>query len=437
MNITMLTIGSMGDVRPFVLLGRELRSRGHTITIATFSGFEKMILDAGLGFFPLSGNAAAFMASIMAPDTNGLTYLPHLWKGLKQYAPELIRDMDESCRHANAMVVNFFGSVYYSIAEKYGIPCIQTYYFPMDPNSAVPISSIRNMHLGAALNRQSYKLGYMAIGTVEKLILSPWRKENRLDPRKASSHPNYQIGNHTVPVIYAISPCLFPRPAEWGPAIRMSGFWFDDTPVSWKAPDALESFLSAGDRPVYIGFGSMVSGDMNRLLTILLRAIHASGIRAIVSLGDRRTDLHSTRNVLFASYIPHDWIFPRVQAVVHHGGAGTTAAGLRYGLPTLIIPFAGDQPFWGDRVFRSGCGPKPVNRKSLTVHSLTRSLIDLTRQEKYAVHAAQMAAAMKQEHGVQQAADMVESDIMNWGSGACALPSPSPEFRSESGSAAP
>lgn len=414
MRITMLSVGSTGDVRPYVLLGRELQCRGHKVTITAFSRFRNLITEAGLEFYPIHGDAEAMMSSIMEPDTSGLTYLPRLWKGIRQIAPRMITDMSGSCQNADAMICNYFGTVYYSIAEKFNIPCIQTHFFPMDPTVSVPMSSIRNQHLGSFLNKSSYKAGYLLIGSVEKLLLNDWRRDNNLTERKALSHPDYRIGLHKVPVIYAISPSLFPRPADWSKDVHMCGFIFDESPVEYEPPQELADFLLSGDRPVYIGFGSMNTGNMSGLLSIILRSIHAAGIRAVFSTGWSGKSYKSNRSVFFTDNIPHDWLFPRVSAVVHHGGAGTTAAGLRYGKPTLVIPFAGDQSFWGNQVYRSGCGPKPVPRNSVTVRKLTKSLIELKSRSDYYTSAREMGIRLSGEHGVLNAADLIELEISRW-----------------------
>ncbi len=414
-KITMLTIGSTGDVRPFILLGKELLSRGHTVTIAAFSAFRPMVEREGLGFFPLSGDAEKFINSLMQPGSGGITFMSRLKKGLNTVAPQLIQDMYESCLHAEAMICNFFGSVYYSIAEKLGIPCIQIQYCIMDPNSEHPLSVIKYQNLASWINRSSFKLGYLVIGVVESRYLSAWRKENHVLLRKPHTAPDYRIGSHQIPVIYALSPAVVHRPAEWGSHIHMSGFWFDPCPPAWSAPEDLQRFLNESDPPVYIGFGSMNSGDMNRLTAIVLRSVHAAGIRAVVSAGSGSLIYSSNSKVFFThDYVPHDWLFPRVRAVVHHGGAGTTAAGLLYGRPTLVIPFSGDQPFWGHRVYELGCGPKPLSREKLTVHRFTKALLDLCSQEHYRIKAEEISSRLRVENGTKNAADLIEKEIHGW-----------------------
>lgn len=416
MKITMLTIGSTGDVRPYVLLGKELKARGHEITIATFSGFEKMIAEAGLNYYQLHGDVVKLMANVMKPGVNGVGFLRSLEDALRDVAPVLLKDLMNACEGADAMMCTFFGSMYYSIAEKHNIPCIQTHYFPMDPNDAAPISSAPGQRLGKTWNRTSYRLGYLLIGLLEKRYLTQWRIENGMEVRKLQTKPDYRVGDRTVPVIYAVSPMVLPRPKDWDEHIHMSGFWWDDSPVTYEPPQDLVDFLENGDQPIYIGFGSMVSGNMSKTFAKVIKAVRASRVRAVISLGWAAKDMHlkSNSRIYFADYVPHDWLFPRVRAVVHHGGAGTTAAGLRYGKPTLVVPFGGDQPFWGSRVHAIGCGPKPISRDMMSVQRLTKGLIDLTTHGSYRVAAEELGARLRMETGTKTAADLVEREIAAW-----------------------
>ena len=415
MRLTMISIGSTGDVRPYVILGQELSRRGHTVRIAAFSPFEKMVNDAGLAFYPLAGDVVKFMASIMKPGTNGINYLQRVQNAIKEVAGPLLQNMQSACDGAEAIVTTFFGSSMYSIAEKNNVPCIQTQYYPMDYNDAVPISSAPGLKAGKAWNKMTYKVGYLLINSLERRYLTGWRKEQGMRVRKIRPKPDYTVNGHQIPVLYAVSPLLMQRPTYWNEHIHMTGFWMENSTPNFTPDPALEAFLSAGEKPVYIGFGSMVSGDMGKTLSIVLEAVEASGVRAILQKGWGGSDIstHSSR-VYVADYLPHDWLFEQVAAVVHHGGAGTTAAGLKAGKPTLVIPFGGDQPFWGMRVRALGLGPKPIRREFLTAEKLTKALINLTQTKSYCVAAKELGMRLREENGTKIAADIIEEEIHRW-----------------------
>jgi len=192
-----------------------------------------------------------------------------------------------------------------------------------------------------------------------------------------------QLFRLKVPYTYLWSPGLIPKPADWGPEIDVTGFVFLDLASSFKPPEALTKFLEAGEPPVYIGFGSIVVDDPNKFTSLIFEAVKKAGVRALVSKGwgGLGRDDDSPDNIFMLDNTPHDWLFPRVCAVVHHGGAGTTAIGLKCGKPTLIVPFFGDQPFWGAMVAKAGAGAEPIPYKHLTVDKLAEGIEELLTLE--------------------------------------------------------
>ncbi|MBQ8556336.1 MAG: glycosyltransferase family 1 protein [Clostridia bacterium] len=415
MKITMVTIGSTGDVRPYALLGRELHRRGHEVTVAAFAPFEEMVTKEGLRFYPISGDVVDLMSHLMKPGAVGLSYLQEVEAAIANVAPLLLRDITDAFADAEAMVCNFFGTTFYSVAEKYDIPCVQTHFFPMDPTPDMPISSAPFPELGRWWNRLSYRVGYLLLSLLEKRYLTDWRRQHGLNVRCLRTKPDYSCNGHRIPAIYAVSPLLMPRPASWDEHIHMSGFWWDESPCDYQPDQALTDFLQRGEKPVYIGFGSMVSGDMDRTFQLVEEAVQQSGVRAIIaSCWAQEKGTTDSERVIHVKDLPHDWLFRHVAAAVHHGGAGTTASSLRAGLPTLVIPFGGDQPFWGSRVHKAGCGPKPIPRDQLTVGQLSAALRDLVDNPAYAQTAAEIGQKMRQEHGVMVAADIIEREIAIW-----------------------
>ena len=415
MRITMICIGSTGDVRPYIVLGRELKRRGHDVKIAAFDTFEQVVKKEGMRFHPISGDVRDFMATIMSKGANGVTFLRQVRNSLVDIIDPFLEDLEAACDDAEALIATFFGQIFHSLAEVRHIPYIQTHYYPMDRNKTAPIAAAPGQRVGKAWNNVTYPLGYLLISLLEKYYLSDWRKARGMTPRKLKAQPDYMLNGHVVPVLYAMSPLLMPRPVDWAENIHMTGFWLDDQSAVDYVPDPdLQAFLDAGEPPVYIGFGSMVSDDMGETLNIVLEAVRRSGVRAILAKGWGGMDIPETPDVFVAGFVPHDWLFTKVKAVVHHGGAGTTAAGILAGKPTLVIPFGGDQPFWGNRVRQLGVGPNPISRERLTVRKLTNALIKLVETKSYEVAAEELGSRLKTEDGDVLAVDVIEHELRKW-----------------------
>jgi sterol 3beta-glucosyltransferase len=167
-------------------------------------------------------------------------------------------------------------------------------------------------------------------------------------------------------MLYAYSSQVLPVPADYPPHVHVTGYWFLDQINQWQPPSDLVGFLEAGTPPVYVGFGSMSGTKAQEHANIVLEALAQTGQRGLLASGWgglKATDLPG--NIFMLEQAPHEWLFPQVSAVVHHGGAGTTAAGLRAGKPTVIVPLIADQPFWGNVIYRLGVGPQPIPQKSL------------------------------------------------------------------------
>ena len=416
MRFTMICIGSMGDVGPYITLGKELSTRGHKVTICAFSTFREKIESENLYFKPLAGDVMTFMTDIMAPGARGIVYLRQIRRTMLQILTPLLKTMEEACEDAEVIVTTFFGQIAQSFAEVKHIPFIQTHYFPMDKNSSTPISSMKNFRLGRIWNKFTYDLGYMLISSLEKYYLRDWRAAHNMSPRKIEGQPTYELNGHIIPVLYALSPLLFSRPANWRENIHITGFWRETKNIESFIPSTeLTDFLNGGNKPpIYIGFGSMTGNEIEDTMSLVINSVEKSGVRAIISKGWGAVEIPKHPNIFVADYVPHDWLFKRVSAVVHHGGAGTTASGLTAGKPTLIIPFGGDQLFWGSRVEKLGLGPKPIRREKLTEENLISALIDLTDNSNYKVAAEEMGVLLSLENGVVKAADIIEDSLRKW-----------------------
>lgn len=413
MRITMICIGSTGDVRPYIVLGRELKARGHEIAICAFSDFEPAILKEGFQYKPISGDVKNLMANVMNGST-GVGFLKQVRDSLKDCIDPFLSDLEAAVDGSDAIIGTFFGQVFQSLAEVRRIPFIQTHYFPMDKNALAPISSAPGQRAGKAWKLASYEIGYFIVSVMEKYYLADWRAQRGMSPRKLEGAPSYELNGHTIPVLYAMSPLVMPRPSIWGENIHMTGYWLDHQISDFTPSAELTAFLQKGEKPVYIGFGSMLSGDMDETLSIVLEAVKQSGVRAVIASGWGGVKIPESENVMAADFVPHDWLFRHVSAVVHHGGAGTTAAGIQAGCPTLVVPFGGDQPFWAERVRALGIGPKAIPREKLTVSKLSKALVELTTTKKYRVAARELGERLRLENGACIAANIIEYELRKW-----------------------
>jgi sterol 3beta-glucosyltransferase len=205
------------------------------------------------------------------------------------------------------------------------------------------------------------------------------------------------------------SPSVIPTPPHWDSHVHVTGYWFLDPPADWAPPPALMAFLQAGPPPIYVGFGSMSNRNPGATAALVLEALARTRQRAVVLSGWsglRTTDLPGS--VFMLDSIPFSWLFPRVAAVVHHGGAGTTAAGLRAGVPSIVIPFFGDQPYWGQRVAELGVGPEPIPRRNLTVERLAGAIQRAVTDQTMRQRAADLGARIQAEDGVARAVSIVQ-----------------------------
>ena len=229
-----------------------------------------------------------------------------------------------------------------------------------------------------------------------------------------STTPMQMADGSPIPVLHAYSEHVWSRPHDWPETAHVTGYWFLDRTEEWKPPKRLEIFLEAGEPPVYVGFGSMAGRDPERIANMVVKALQRARLRGIMATGWgglSAIDLPAT--IYQIEKVPHDWLFPRVGAVVHHGGAGTTAAGLRAGKPSVICPFIIDQPLWGASVHSLGAGPKPIPQKKLTVDNLTQALEEATSNPSIRERAEQVGRKISSENGIASAITLIENFAKN------------------------
>jgi UDP:flavonoid glycosyltransferase YjiC (YdhE family) len=299
-----------------------------------------------------------------------------------------------------------------ALAEKLDVPFMQAHLVPFTPTGDFPgvLLPVALPRLGAGVNRLSHHMVRQVMWQGSRAADNVARREVLHLPATPLSGPFNSARWRELPVLYGFSSTVIPRPADWDGQTHITGYWFLDSPADWTPPPALSAFLQDGPPPVYVGFGSMASRQPEETAALVLRALAETRQRAVMLSGwaGLRAD-QLPPSVLMVESVPHDWLFPRVSAVVHHGGAGTTAAGLRAGVPSILIPFFGDQAFWAERVRTLGVGPEPIPRRKLTAERLAEAIRQAVTDEALRRHAVELGATIRAEDGVGRAAALIDT----------------------------
>ncbi|KAI9167696.1 Sterol 3-beta-glucosyltransferase [Paramyrothecium foliicola] len=421
LNIVIQVVGSRGDVQPFVAYGTALQRHGHRVRLATHDKFGQFVQESGLEFYPIGGDPEDLMA-YMVKNPGLIPSLESLRGGDVGRKRKMIKDMLRGCWLscidadptsgkpfvADAIVANPPSFAHVHCAQALGVPLHIMFTMPWSSTRAFPhpLANIVGSDVEPAhANWLSY--GVVDVMTWQGLgdVINSWRKKE-LKLAELPAFMGATIVNHLrVPHTYCWSPALVAKPADWRSEIDVCGFFMRDEP-QYSPPSDLDAFLAAGPRPLYVGFGSIVLDQPEKLTETILEAAHRCGVRVIISKGwsGLGGDSPNTEKVFYLGDCPHEWLFKRVSAVVHHGGAGTTACGLINARPTIIVPFFGDQPFWGNVVANAGAGPRPIPQKQLTVERLVNAI-------NYAVSsgakdsARMIAEKMRAENGVNTAVE--------------------------------
>ncbi len=410
MHITILTIGSRGDIQPYIALGVGLLQSGHQVQIATSPIFETWLRSYGLDFAPIHANPQELMSSEagqkMLESGNGINLILWMRKTFGPSFETMLADAWRACQRTEALIGSIMVPGCEGIAEALDIPFYLASPVPISATSAFPTILMPEIPwLGGLYNRSSYPFMRQVQWQASRSMVNQWRRSTLQLPEIAPwQDPWTLIERRGYPLLYGYSSAVIPKPRDWATTAHVTGYWFLDKPADFSPPADLVDFLAADKPPIYIGFGSMTNRHPEQVAEIVLGALKKSGQRGILLTGwggITKADLPDT--VFKLESIPHDWLFPQVAAVVHHGGAGTTAAGLRAGVPTIVVPFFADQPFWGKQVARLGVGTPPIPRKDLTLDRLAIAMQTATGDDSIQRRAATLGQLIRAENGVQQA----------------------------------
>lgn len=411
-EIRIIAMGTRGDVQPYVALALGLQQAGHNVVVGTTADFKEFAEGYGLKCIITNSDmkSVAQQGARGRVTIKGKTYRNAKW-AFFQMLLDATLELSEGADiliYSSAMILTAP-----HVAEKLKIPAFPAMLQPyMTPTGDFPPVGVPPLPLGAGYNRFAYKLFEQFVWLFLKGSINTWRRDTLGLPPYAEPSPFSALQRGHLPTLYGFSPSVLPKPAEWGDHIHVTGYWFLPSEAGWQPPTALVEFLNAGAPPVYIGFGSMASNDPQKTATLIRSAVKAAGVRAVVATGwDVAREARTDPDIFVLESVPHEWLFPRMAAIVHHGGAGTTGASLRAGVPTIVIPYKSDQPFWGHRVAQLGVGPQPIPRKKLNADNLASAIRTALNDDPIRQRAKALGERIRAEDGIGEAVKVIESVI--------------------------
>ena len=449
MNILILALGSRGDVLPFATLGGALQRAGHRVRLVTFDFFGDLAAGAGLELIPIPGDAqglvrqaAGGLLTASKPSLSSPLALRSTFLALKRSYGQLAASLPEQLSPdqfpdtdlvLNQLPAHLIGEdIAEALSQRRGkkipwavlsvIPLARSRYRPLMGFQAMPFKG----RFAGAYNWNTYRLGEQIGWQLFRKSVNRWRKTQGLSPQPFfGCFEAYQRGSPSdrPTVIQGFSPLVVPRLPDWGANIHTTGWWFP-ADTRWADPGStlagasqsglsnprLEHFLNSGEPPVFIGLGSMPVPDPLSASQLFCRAAHLAGVRLVLHTGWADLPaLPEQEHVLQIGYTPYAWLFPHMRLVVHHGGSGTTGYALASGVPSLVLPFAFDQFFWGQRTAELGVGPLPIPFSHLTAEKLAAAITQVLKNPEMVQRAIALSAKLRAENGVQQAVKIVEN----------------------------
>lgn len=417
MRVLITAAGGRGDVAPFTGLGTAMLAAGHSVTITSHEEFENLVVGCGLEFRPLPGTQGMFDDTRWLEESGGPAAAIRTVRLTMKLMAEHMRTLHKAilavARQDSADVLALTGMTAlggYHVAEGLGLPAMRLLLQPMHPTADFAPSYITDKSFGRLGNRAAG----MAIATTVALGMAGPTREIRRElglPRRGTRESLFgQPDARRWPVFHGFSPAVVPRPADWPDNYEVTGYWWPQRPDGWSPPAELVEFLGSGPLPVFFGFGDMTPADTNDFIELATKAGRQTGVRQVIQTGQTGPTaggrLPPSDSIVIGD-VPHDWLFPRMAAVVHHAGGGTAAAGLRAGVPAVTVPVIADQPFWGARLAALGTGPPPIPRRHLSIAALAAAIGDAIGRPSYRAQAEALSRRLGSEDGAAPVISML------------------------------
>lgn len=417
-HCTILALGSRGDVQPSLALGVALKAAGYQVRVAAPSDCENWVKGMGLDYFRLTGNSSGFYGgaagvALRERVRDQKAFQRFFNDYLGTFLDKLFMACWEACQDTDAIFCWPWTRVAPSLAQRLEVPLFivspsPVLYLPTT-RFANPFQGPGDLPLGPLYNWWSWRwaLPFTRIGQSQ---LDAWRQKTLgLAPQPWREEMSYL---RKMPHLFGYSPAVLPKPWDWGKNIAVTGYWFLDHAADYTPPPELAEFLAAGDPPVAVGFSSQVGRDSKRVTAEVVEGLRRSGKRGILISGwggVKGIDLPDT--VHRVESVPYDWLFPRIAAMVHHGGSGSVSAVLRAGVPSFAVPFGYEQTLWGRRVAKLGVGVAPLVPNRLNADSFAGALRQVCDDGRIRDRAVRLADVIRKENGIGNAIGIVERTL--------------------------
>lgn len=418
LRITCLTIGSRGDVQPYIALCKGLLTEGHKPRIATHAEFGPWIEKHGIDFVSVGGDPAELMRICVENGMFTYSFLKEATSKFRTWIDDLLESSWQACQDSDILIESPSAMAGIHIAEALGVPYFRAFTMPWTRTRAYPHAfAVPEHKYGGAYNYLSYVMFDNVFWKGISGQINRWRRKTL----GLESTNLERMQQSKVPFLYNYSPHVVPPPLDYSDWVRVTGYWFLDEGGDYQPPPDLLAFIDKaradGKKLVYIGFGSIVVADPAALTRTVVEAVLKADVRCILSkgwsdrLGDpsaQKVEITLPSDIFQIKAAPHDWLFRQIDAAVHHGGAGTTGASLRAGIPTITKPFFGDQYFFGSRLEDLGVG---ICLKRINVTVLARAIWEAAHSERMIVKARKLGEHIRSEHGVQTAIQAIYRDL--------------------------
>jgi sterol 3beta-glucosyltransferase len=412
MRVLIASAGGRGDVAPFTGLGTAIRAAGHSVTITSNDEYESLVVGCGLEFRPLPGTHGMFDDPRWIQDLGGHAPAVKLIRLLAEHVRTLNKAILAVARQDAPDILALSGIATvagYHVAEGLGLPGMDLLLQPGHTTSDFPPSFASG---GRSFGRFGNRAAGMAMTTALALAMAGPTREIRRElglPRRGIREAlTGEPDGSRWPVFYGFSPAVVPRPADWPDSCQVAGYWWPRRPAGWRPPAELEEFLNSGPPPVFFGFGDMTPDDPGQFIELATAAGCQAGVRQVIQAEQTHpASAGRPGDSIVIGDVPHDWLFPKMAAVVHHAGAGTAAAGLRAGVPAVTVPVLADQPFYAARLAALGVGPLPIPRRRLTVAALAAAIRDAVARPSYQTQAGALSRRLASEDGAAPVISML------------------------------